>query len=75
MTFVSLMAAAAAAPAGDNPYGLMQALNEGGLISWATFVILVAMFAGGVKPLALHVIESRTQDLHGFCPVLMLRFL
>ena len=46
MTFVSLMAAAAAAPAGDNPYGLMQALNEGGLISWATFVILVAMSIG-----------------------------
>ncbi|UUR09416.1 MotA/TolQ/ExbB proton channel family protein [Sphingomonas glaciei] len=40
------MAAAAAAPAGDNPYGLMQALNEGGLISWATFVILVAMSIG-----------------------------
>ena len=34
-----------AAPAahGENPYGLMQALNEGGLISWATFIILVAM--------------------------------
>ena len=46
MTFVSLMAAAAAAPAGDNPYGLMQALNEGGLISWATFIILVAMSIG-----------------------------
>jgi biopolymer transport protein ExbB len=43
MTFVSLMAAAAAAPAGDNPYGLMQALNEGGLIAWATFAILVGM--------------------------------
>jgi biopolymer transport protein ExbB len=41
MTFVSLMAAAA--PAGDNPYGLMQALNEGGLIAWATFSILVGM--------------------------------
>ena len=46
MTFVSLMAAAAAAPAGESPYGLMQALNEGGLISWATFVILVAMSIG-----------------------------
>lgn len=46
MTFVSLMAGAAAAPAGENPYGLMQALNEGGLISWATFVILVGMSIG-----------------------------
>jgi biopolymer transport protein ExbB len=44
MTFVSLMAAAA--PAGDNPYGLMQALNEGGLIAWATFAILVGMSIG-----------------------------
>jgi biopolymer transport protein ExbB len=44
MTFVSLMAAAA--PAGENPYGLMQALNEGGLISWATFIILVGMSIG-----------------------------
>jgi biopolymer transport protein ExbB len=39
----ALMLAAAAAPAGENPYGLMQALNEGGLISWAVFIILVAM--------------------------------
>ena len=46
MTFVSLMAAAAAAPAGDNPYGLMQALNEGGAIAWTTFAILVAMSIG-----------------------------
>ncbi|WP_300974174.1 MotA/TolQ/ExbB proton channel family protein [Sphingomonas sp. LHG3406-1] len=45
MTFVSLMAAAAA-PAGDNPYGLMQALNEGGLIAWGTFAILVGMSIG-----------------------------
>jgi biopolymer transport protein ExbB len=44
MTFVSLMAAAA--PAGDNPYGLMQALNEGGAIAWATFAILVGMSIG-----------------------------
>jgi biopolymer transport protein ExbB len=34
---------AAATPAGENPYGLMQALQEGGLISWATFIILVGM--------------------------------
>jgi len=29
--------------AGENPYGLMQALNEGGLISWTVFIILVGM--------------------------------
>ena len=39
----TLLLAAAAAPAGDNPYGLMQALQEGGLISWTVFIILVAM--------------------------------
>jgi biopolymer transport protein ExbB len=32
---------AAAAPKGDNPYGLMQALREGGLISQTVFGILV----------------------------------
>ena len=37
------MAAPTTAPAGDSPYGLMQALHEGGLISWTTFIILVAM--------------------------------
>jgi biopolymer transport protein ExbB len=37
------MATPAAAPAGENPYGLMQALQEGGLISWTVFIILVAM--------------------------------
>jgi biopolymer transport protein ExbB len=40
------MLAAAAAPAAESPYGLMQALEEGGLISWATFVILVIMSIG-----------------------------
>jgi biopolymer transport protein ExbB len=44
MSFVTVLTAAAgAAPAGDNPYGLLQALNEGGVISWTVFVILVAM--------------------------------
>src|SRR4028119_775929 len=37
---------AAPAPAGDNPYGLMQALHEGGIISWSTFIILVIMSIG-----------------------------
>ena len=43
MATPALMLAAAAAPAGENPYGLMQALQEGGLISWTTFIILVGM--------------------------------
>ncbi|WP_414901984.1 MotA/TolQ/ExbB proton channel family protein [Sphingomonas flavalba] len=41
---IQLMAAAgAAAPAGENPYGLVPALQQGGIIAWATFVILVVM--------------------------------
>ena len=35
-----------AAAAGDNPYGLFQALKEGGLISWTVFLILVVMSMG-----------------------------
>jgi biopolymer transport protein ExbB len=37
-----MLAAATAAP-GENPYGLMQALEQGGLIAWATFLTLVFM--------------------------------
>ena len=37
---------ATAAPAAENPYGLMQALQEGGLISWTVFIILVVMSLG-----------------------------
>src|SRR3990170_3676630 len=33
-----------AAPAAENPYGLMQALQEGGAISWGTFNILFTKF-------------------------------
>jgi biopolymer transport protein ExbB len=37
------MQAAPAAHAGDNPYGLLPALQQGGIIAWATFIILVSM--------------------------------
>jgi biopolymer transport protein ExbB len=33
------------AAAGENPYGLMAALEQGGTIAWATFIILVVMSA------------------------------
>ena len=36
----------AAPTASENPYGLMQALEEGGIIAWSTFAILVAMSIG-----------------------------
>lgn len=35
------LAAAAAPAAGKNPYGLFEALEQGGVISWAIFIILV----------------------------------
>jgi biopolymer transport protein ExbB len=36
----------AAAASGDNPYGLMQALEQGGIVTQATFGILVIMSVG-----------------------------
>src|SRR6185295_1038504 len=36
-------AAAAAAPANKNPYGLWEALEQGGVIAWSVFIILVGM--------------------------------
>ncbi|MCJ8156953.1 MotA/TolQ/ExbB proton channel family protein [Sphingomonas sp. LaA6.9] len=45
--FIQFAAAAAgaapAAHAGENPYGLMAALEQGGTIAWAVFLILCAM--------------------------------
>ena len=43
MALLQLTAAAAAAPAAENPYGLWPALQQGGLIAWAVFIILVMM--------------------------------
>jgi biopolymer transport protein ExbB len=40
------MQTAPPAAASANPYGLMQALQEGGLISWTVFIILVIMSLG-----------------------------
>jgi biopolymer transport protein ExbB len=37
------MAAPTPAAAGENPYGLMAALEQGGIIAWAVFLILVFM--------------------------------
>jgi biopolymer transport protein ExbB len=35
-----------AAPAAENPYGLIPALEQGGIIAWSTFGILVVMSLG-----------------------------
>jgi len=40
--FIQLSAAAAPA-ANANPYGLMEALEQGGVIAWSVFIILVGM--------------------------------
>jgi biopolymer transport protein ExbB len=46
MSIFALTAAAAAAPAGENPYGLLPALQQGGVIAWSVFIILVGMSIG-----------------------------
>src|SRR5512141_984570 len=44
MSILALTAAAAAAPAANkNPYGLWEALQQGGVIAWSVFIILVLM--------------------------------
>lgn len=45
MSILALTAAAAAAPgaASENPYGLWAALQQGGIIAWSVFIILVGM--------------------------------
>jgi biopolymer transport protein ExbB len=54
---------AAPAPAahggGGNPYGLMAALEQGGLIAWATFIILVIMSAGSWYVLFVKLFEQQ----------------
>ena len=46
MSILSLTAAAAAGPAAENPYGLWAALEQGGIIAWSVFLILVVMSVG-----------------------------
>ena len=53
------MANPAAAPAGENPYGLMAALEQGGTIAWATFIILVVMSAASWYILFVKLFEQQ----------------
>jgi biopolymer transport protein ExbB len=39
----SILAAAPAGAAGENPYGFWEALQQGGAIAWGTFGILAVM--------------------------------
>jgi biopolymer transport protein ExbB len=43
ITQIAFLQEAAAAPAGENPYGLWAALEQGGVIAWTVFIILVLM--------------------------------
>ncbi|HEX8124041.1 MAG TPA: MotA/TolQ/ExbB proton channel family protein [Allosphingosinicella sp.] len=55
-----MAAPAPAAPGGGgNPYGLMAALEQGGLIAWATFIILVIMSAGSWYVLFVKLFEQQ----------------
>jgi biopolymer transport protein ExbB len=51
--------AAGAAHGGENPYGLMAALEQGGAIAWATFIILVIMSAGSWYVLFVKLFEQQ----------------
>ncbi|HEX7783254.1 MAG TPA: MotA/TolQ/ExbB proton channel family protein [Sphingobium sp.] len=51
--------AAAAAPKAANPYGLMEALEQGGLIAWSVFIILVGMSIGTFYILFTKLIEQQ----------------
>jgi biopolymer transport protein ExbB len=53
------MATPAAAGAGENPYGLMAALEQGGTIAWATFIILVVMSAASWYILFVKLFEQQ----------------
>lgn len=51
--------AAAAAPAAANPYGLMEALEQGGVIAWTVFIILVGMSVGSFYILFTKLLEQQ----------------
>ena len=51
--------AAAAAPKSENPYGLMEALQQGGTIAWTVFLILCAMSVGTFYILFTKLIEQQ----------------
>ncbi|MDI1297130.1 MAG: MotA/TolQ/ExbB proton channel family protein [bacterium] len=53
------IAAAAAPQAAANPYGLMEALEQGGTIAWTVFLILVGMSIGTFFVLFTKLIEQQ----------------
>ncbi len=53
------MAAPAAAPAGENPYGIVAALQQGGIIAQITFGIMVIMSVGSWYIFFVKLIEQQ----------------
>jgi biopolymer transport protein ExbB len=53
------MNTAAAAPQGENPYGIIQALQQGGLLAWTIFLILVIMSASSWYILFVKLFEQQ----------------
>jgi biopolymer transport protein ExbB len=53
------MATPAAAHGGENPYGLWAALEQGGAIAWAVFIILVVMSAASWYILFVKLFEQQ----------------
>lgn len=51
--------AAAAAPKAANPYGLWEALEQGGVIAWTVFIILCGMSIGSFYILFTKLIEQQ----------------
>ncbi|MDB5692037.1 MAG: MotA/TolQ/ExbB proton channel family protein [Alphaproteobacteria bacterium] len=50
---------AATAPQGENPYGIIQALQQGGLLAWTIFLILVIMSASSWYVLFVKLFEQQ----------------
>ena len=56
---MTIPAAGAGAPAAENTYGLMAALEQGGAIAWGTFIILVIMSAASWYILFVKLFEQQ----------------
>ena len=56
---INILAAGAAAAEGSNPYGFWEALEQGGVIAWATFAVLVIMSIGSFYILFTKLFEQQ----------------
>ena len=56
---MSIELLSAAAGGSQNKFGLLEALNEGGVISWSIFVVLVIMSVGSFYILFTKLFEQQ----------------